>query len=1309
MSSKAAALEKSFISNVGDLFRYFDTLTIPKLNRIPDGQGTLPKSKSNTNLLKNNTSATHGACFIFQDQMLPGLNALYHLKNVKQYSIAEIFRERMVKSKDLLTESRISHYMGLITFFLKAIDFVQSEKRKPLSELCQQLLNHFNTYLVDPDSVIVGLIPSEDLLNKLLRDYDFLNSHYHYGSSSSGSSGNSSGSSTNVNKEKDKDKDREKDRDRDKDKDKDKDDHHHHGEDEESIHSFQSTTISTSRISLLTNIINWSALDDVNQIAKSVRRYASILRGVDKLRKGDILIVKFNHYGNKSKKTFSIGGFKNYHSTSTNHMSLDSPSITSSNTSATSGAPHNTHNSISTNQISGGSGSTGISNVGTTGSKTVEEYVERKFLNHKSQFARYTGERDDYNIKVYFTTEETESIVVGIEDIIPLNRYIIDSLREPKLIEKMIQQPTEKFFSSILEESKQQTVNYLISKGVDLDFLHEKSDTLSILDLANIKNMRNVLYSIYSDPEHPFYKDLEKHINERIDLYLSNLDTRLLFMPKYDNTIQDLKCGHYLTISKSKVKQYLGEFDLALDQLRIEKRSLMNGTKKEEVTEWWLKRIETRCNDFLKERGYNFSAVPENYIEQPPNNMKDVFSNLMLIQKILDPNETVIEIITEIKDSKEGLVTPSSPSHETSTQPQPIQSPSSITTTPEFISSSPSASEPIPIKNSPKSTASTSSSPMVNLSSQPNSFSSVESFNNLNETNSVSSLTSASNILNTPSSQKRSNSESPKLVNSNTNISNSTNSSSNNNNNTINNNNNNINNSNNTNDQMKLSINGILTLSNTFMNSPMQLIKGLKDEIYPVINDFILKARIVLCDQFDLPLKEFSNEKILKCLQENRMDMDQNVAIWIEDMCSDLVYLSEMQRLEDSRANEKVLHIVPISGLVMNTFARLENELNTVVELWGDDSESEDENISNGSTSTTGTIKPFTIIKVINNDEEQKSILHCAVQQECIESVEKILESSDQSTINQSDVSGWTPLHAACCSGNADICKLLLAVDDIDVTKRNKDGASVLHYLVRHPLTEKRKEVILSIISKGLDINCGSRHGETPLHSSAFRGHNDVVTFLLENGSNPNAITAGGETSLHYAVTGGKIEVVTTLLKAGAYPNISSKRGTPIELARNYKLHNIVSLLESVSSENDISTYWRKNFKTTQQQQHLRNNNLYSTVNPNTINTQDIKRNVKIEIGGSRTQTQSTTIVDPDFSILIDTQPASDKEEGAICGSQSSENAEENKSKLTKTQIAGIIIGAVGFFIVAVVVTTYFIYKRHKDLAFARKLNTLGK
>lgn len=69
---------------------------------------------------------------------------------------------------------------------------------------------------------------------------------------------------------------------------------------------------------------------------------------------------------------------------------------------------------------------------------------------------------------------------------------------------------------------------------------------------------------------------------------------------------------------------------------RIE--STLNGTRKAEACDWWLRYIEEETNLYLEEKGFSLNALPYNYTTTPPNDLELVQSNLTLIKQMLDPH-----------------------------------------------------------------------------------------------------------------------------------------------------------------------------------------------------------------------------------------------------------------------------------------------------------------------------------------------------------------------------------------------------------------------------------------------------------------------------------------------------------------------------------------------------------------------------------------------------------------------------------------------------------------------------------------------
>lgn len=66
------------------------------------------------------------------------------------------------------------------------------------------------------------------------------------------------------------------------------------------------------------------------------------------------------------------------------------------------------------------------------------------------------------------------------------------------------------------------------------------------------------------------------------------------------------------------------------------KEDILSGMRKRSLSRWWLDMIRTKCEQFLLDLGYDFKAVPRDYLESPPPSMEAVRQNLEIILKVVD-------------------------------------------------------------------------------------------------------------------------------------------------------------------------------------------------------------------------------------------------------------------------------------------------------------------------------------------------------------------------------------------------------------------------------------------------------------------------------------------------------------------------------------------------------------------------------------------------------------------------------------------------------------------------------------------------
>ena len=75
--------------------------------------------------------------------------------------------------------------------------------------------------------------------------------------------------------------------------------------------------------------------------------------------------------------------------------------------------------------------------------------------------------------------------------------------------------------------------------------------------------------------------------------------------------------------------------------------------------------------------------------------------------------------------------------------------------------------------------------------------------------------------------------------------------------------------------------------------------------------------------------------------------------------------------------------------------------------------------------------------------------------------------------------------------------------------------------------------MLLERTPKVCEVDCPSRHKETPLHMACLRGHWDMAEYLVSKGANPLAVESRGNTPVHYASSSSNAGLLQWLLGLG--------------------------------------------------------------------------------------------------------------------------------------------------------------------------------
>ena len=150
--------------------------------------------------------------------------------------------------------------------------------------------------------------------------------------------------------------------------------------------------------------------------------------------------------------------------------------------------------------------------------------------------------------------------------------------------------------------------------------------------------------------------------------------------------------------------------------------------------------------------------------------------------------------------------------------------------------------------------------------------------------------------------------------------------------------------------------------------------------------------------------------------------------------------------------------------------------------------------------------------------------------------------------INTTDENGETPIFYV--KKNTELLSYLIS-KGADLYHENKEGRNVL---IARVIYGGDKDIINTLIQKGLDVNAKTKKGSTPLMLAAQDGKKEAFFTLLKHGADVRA-KKDGWTLLHYAAVGGDKDIINALIKRGLDVNAKTKSGIiPIMLTITNKI-----------------------------------------------------------------------------------------------------------------------------------------------------------
>ena len=149
----------------------------------------------------------------------------------------------------------------------------------------------------------------------------------------------------------------------------------------------------------------------------------------------------------------------------------------------------------------------------------------------------------------------------------------------------------------------------------------------SLLQIFNTLIENNILQK--------FFKEIT---NEGVAEFKQAFEKPLqgVFLPTFEQQKKELEKYDFSLIPQAGLNKYLTGCRHTLGHLDFERKKILNGEVKGELTNWWLELIFVESQKYLLDLGFNFECIPEDYIDNPPSDLPAIRENLKLIKELLD-------------------------------------------------------------------------------------------------------------------------------------------------------------------------------------------------------------------------------------------------------------------------------------------------------------------------------------------------------------------------------------------------------------------------------------------------------------------------------------------------------------------------------------------------------------------------------------------------------------------------------------------------------------------------------------------------
>jgi len=403
-----------------------------------------------------------------------------------------------------------------------------------------------------------------------------------------------------------------------------------------------------TRESLLLRILEWSECKDPDRVKREMVEFATQIRGEALFRPGDLVMARIR-LQERTSGVEEASGEGETDEKSGLSASAGPTSDASGDEASTEG------DSKAAAELSSPSSSSSLADESTDGSGaqdpsvTAEQEAKRRAallqrLQEEVVFARVMEQRPSEGVVVvYVTPHEEQGTELPLEDVMPLYSELRTLLESVDSMKSLTADPVDKLYLLLKDLVSERCRDFLQEQGVSVELLDRllSGASLSRGDRPLLQRCLDRLTELKgSKLMEEFSGEVGKSAWEELQKLRQRLKESRLFPPTRKQTLNTLANFPLGSLVPNRLQLLIGRCRVSLEKLDYNRARILDGTAKRQLSEWWLEEIEQGVDAFLERSGFNFHAIPEDYIEKPPSDLASINANLRMLREMMNPKNT---------------------------------------------------------------------------------------------------------------------------------------------------------------------------------------------------------------------------------------------------------------------------------------------------------------------------------------------------------------------------------------------------------------------------------------------------------------------------------------------------------------------------------------------------------------------------------------------------------------------------------------------------------------------------------------------